>query len=573
MYPRPSSSTTIATFAALLAAVALAISVLVPTAAAQLVSAQREPDQADPGCVIDVDKVAGPSRVILGDLAFITLTVQADCERLQAPVHAVLVMDNSLDMGGTRMGHMRDAVMAFADELGLEVSSVGLVSYHGTVEVLSELTSDRDALEEATRQFFPHPGSNLLGALASADNVLDAATAESVLEVVVVLSGSLSDNEPDDLIAAARALQDDGRLLVTVAGTGNADIDTLEAMASSPAAHHVETQSSRYVSLYQEIARDASSVRVTGAEVTDRLPANMEYAWGSGVPAPRVRGDTLQWSYAVWPTDGLTITYAVEPAELGAHATNVEAAAEMRFERGGPVTRTFPVPTVVVIEPPTATPVPPTATPTAEPTRPRLPVYLPLAVNRACAQTANDLRVAVLVDTSLSTYDRTTAGGVKLEYIQIAATDFVGLLNLPRDVAAVIVFGDSATVTQPLTGDRVALEIALGRVYGHVTRGSMLAAGLAASAAELARTPGEPGAEDAVVLVSDGIDDSDAALAAAADVRRTAKIYAIGIGPDISPGLLARLAGSPDRAFVSADGADLGAIYAEVARRLTCGEP
>lgn len=534
-------------------------------------AADSRPMQADSGCVVSVDKTAAPSRLVIGDQAAITLTVSADCERLQAPIHAVLLFDNSLDMGGTRMGHMRDAVMAFADELDLAVSKVGLVSYHGTVEVLSPLTDDRDALEEATWRFFPRPGSDLLAGVTTAGTVLAAAPADDVLEVVIVLSGSLPENEPDELLLASQALQDDGVLVVTVAGTGNADMETLEAMASSPASHYVESQSSRYASLFREIARDLTSVRITGAEVTDVLPANMTYAWGSGVPAPRVRGDTLQWSYAVWPTSGVTITYAVEPQELGLHPTNVRADAILSFERGAPVSRTFPVPTVLVVEAPTSTSPPPTITPTPRPTDPPMPVYLPLAANRACGAKARASTVAVLVDTSLSMYDRTAAGGVKLEYVQLAATGFVGALDLPRDQATIVVFGDLGEVAQPLTGDRVALEIALGHVYGRVTRGSMLSEGLMASAGELARDGALVAGDAVVVLVTDGLDDHDLALAVAAEVRKNAVVYAIGIGPDISPTVLSRLAGSPDRALHSADGANLGDLYSMVAGRIACG--
>jgi uncharacterized protein YegL len=537
------------------------------------VSADKHPHEADSGCEVSVGKHAAPDRVIIGDEAAITLTIQADCQRLQAPIHAALVIDNSLDMGGVRMGHMREAVMAFADEidLGVSQSEVGLVSYHGTVEILSPLTSDREALEAATQRFFPRPGSDLLTGMTTAASVLAADGTDDVLEVVLVLSGSLSENEPEELIAASQVLQDAGALVVTVAGSGNADVETLEAMASSPASHYIESQSSRYPSLFREIARDLTSVRLTGAEITDVLPANMTYAWGSGIPAPRVRDDTLAWSYAVWPTDGVTITYVVEPQDLGRHPTNVRAEAVLHFERGAPVSKTFPVPAVEVIAAPTSTAPPPTITPTPRPTEPPRPAYLPLAMNRMCGAKALPSRVAVLVDTSLSMYDRTAAGGVKLEYVQIAATDFVGALDLPLDRATIVVFGDDGKVTQPLTGERVALEIALGRVYGQVTRGSRLSDGLVAAAGELTKDTGRAGSDLVIVLVTDGVDDHDLALAVAAEVRKSSAIYAIGIGPDVDAALLSRLAGGAHRAFHSMDGSNLGDHYADVARLIACG--
>jgi len=525
--------------------------------------------RATSGCDITVDKVASPAKVVVDSEVSITMTVRADCERLQSPVHAVLVFDNSLDMGGSRMRHMREAVMAFADALDLGDSMVGLVAYHGTVEVLTELTHDRDDLEEATRHFFPRPGSNLLAGLQTAGQVLADGHEEGVLEAVVVLSGSVSEGTPEELIAESERLQAKGVLVVTVAGTGNADVETLERMASSPASHYIESQSIRYPSLFRDIARDISTVRLTGAEVQDVVPSNMEYVWGSGIPAPRVHGDTLLWTYAVWPTDGITITFGVQPSELGHHDTNVSAEVELTFERGDPVTRVFPVPRVDVVEPPTATSPPPTVTPTAVPTTPPEALFLPLLLRSFCSAGAPS-DVILLVDTSLSMLDRTDAGGVKLEYVQIAATDFVGELGLPQNRAGLVGFGDDAAVLQQLTGDRVSLEVALGRMYGSVTRGSRLQRGFEAAAAELVGD-GALDAHWAVVLVTDGVDDSQEAIAAAEEVRMYADVFAIGIGADVPLGWLEQIAGGLDQAYLSPDGSDLGLTFDEVRRQIGCG--
>lgn len=520
-------------------------------------------------CDVRVHKEARPETVVLGDEVSITMTVQADCDRRQAPTHAVLVFDNSLDMGGSRMGHMREAVPAFADAVGLDRSKVGLVSYHGTVEVLSGLTSDRAALEEAARRFFPRPGSDLRSAVATAGQVLVDAREPGVLEAIVILSGSVSDGEPDDLIAAAEAWRRQGVLVVTVAGTGNADIDTLERMASSPAAHYIESQSVRYPSLFAEIGRDMTAVRITGADVTDELSAAMPYVWGSGIPAPRVRDGQLVWTYAVWPSDGLTITYAVEPQELGRHETSLRSEVELRFEHGAPVTQSFPVSRVQVVSPPTPTQAPPTPAPSPTPTAAPGSLYLPALSNRSCAPKPRPSHVVVLVDTGLTMWDRTEAGGVKLEYVQRAATGFVGTLRLPYDRASVVGFGDEASVLEPLTGDRVSLEVALARLYGHASRGSRLHRGLMAASAQLAGS-GVAGADPVVVFVTDGVQDDDEAVAVAADLRRHADVYGIGIGAAVSEDWLARVTGSTARAYRSMDGRDVSRYLGEVRRHIVC---
>jgi hypothetical protein len=47
-------------------------------------------------------------------------------------------------------------------------------------------------------------------------------------------------------------------------------------------------------------------------------------------------------------------------------------------------------------------------------------------------------------------------------------------------------------------------------------------------------------------------------------------LYAVGLGSDVDGDLLADLAGSGTRLFLSPDGAGLAAIYRDIARRTGC---
>lgn len=325
---------------------------------------------AQDGCRIDVGKVAAPSNVILGQEAAISLTVQARCSRLQVPLHVALVFDNSTEMGGERMNDMRSAVAAFVDELDFSVSRVGLAAYWSSVEVLSELTDNRDAVVLAGARFFPRQGSDLTKAVRAGRLMLQrgrsAAARSDYLEVMVVLSGSPNDGAAEDLLAEAQLARDEGMVLVTIAGRGTADLDTLEAIATSSSTFYVEGTGQRYPALFRQIVGDLAQVEVVGAEVVDTLPQDMTYVWGSGIPAPRTQGGDLVWRYDRWPSEGIDISYAVEPTASGCRPTNVRAWVELRFDRGEPQRYSFPVPTVCVLEPSTATPSPSaTATATA----------------------------------------------------------------------------------------------------------------------------------------------------------------------------------------------------------------
>jgi hypothetical protein len=220
------------------------------------------------------------------------------------------------------------------------------------------------ALEAASLRLFPRRGSDLASAVRSAHRLLvDARPASNGVgldasrpsEVIVVLSGSVADGPRSGVIAAASAARGDGIVIAAVAYGGSSDAPLLEEMASARALYYVEGLSSRLPGLYRQIAADIAAVRPTGAEVVDVLPDDMEYVWGSGVPAPRTRGRQLSWAYAVWPAHGITITYSVVPQVAGHRATNATAAITVTFDRGARALNVLPVPEVDVL-PPTATP-------------------------------------------------------------------------------------------------------------------------------------------------------------------------------------------------------------------------
>lgn len=346
-------------------------------------------------CTLDVDKSVDPVSVTLGGETEVRMRAILDCSAAAA-MHAVLLMDSSLDMGGARMGHVRESVDAFAASVDLEASQVALVAYAGVVDVLSPLTSDADVLASGALRLFPRRGSRLAEGLSVASTVLADARApgdDGPLEAIVVLSGSAPDESDEAVRQAARRAREDGIVVAVVAYGGNAPIALLEDVASSPDLLFVEGLSSRLPSLYASIAPELGTVGVLGAEVTDLLPENMTYVWGSGVPAPRTRGDELSWSYAGWPDGGIAIAYALEPEQTGRHAVSRGASIKVRLDRGEPIVRPFPVPEIDVRPPQTATAtVTPTPHPTALPSATRTPVdatptaqvrlWLPVAARR-----------------------------------------------------------------------------------------------------------------------------------------------------------------------------------------------
>ncbi len=337
--------------------------------------------------------------------------------------------------------------------------------------------------------------------------------------------------------------------------------------------------SSQYPAYFRAIAQDLTEVHVTGAQVQETLAASMPYVWGSGIPAPRVRGRDLSWLYATWPAEGVTITFGIQPAELGRFAVIDAGEARLGVDRGPDQVLPLPVPVIEVVAVPTATPLPPTVTPpgpTATPPpptpRPSL-LYLPSLWRLHCRPAASD--IVLLLDVSSSMTEPVAEGLIKLDAAQDAASLFVDALDLPTDHAAVVAFHHDARVVQPLSGDLGALQTALARLHGLVAPGSRLDRGLEEAAALLTDPGRRATSQPVVVLLTDGRADDDAqALTMAAGLRgRGVALYTIGLGADVDGALLAALAGEPARYFLSPDGADLAAIYLDIARRAGCAGP
>jgi len=530
------------------------------------------------GCDATVDKFVAPETIVIGQETTVTLRVRADCSDLQVPVHVALVIDNSVSMGGSRINDLRAGVAAFVGGLDFGASRVGLAVFHSRADILAELTDDPQVVIEASLAFFPRPGSDMTMGVRAGRQMLARARPlkadPDTLDVLVLLAGSTNDDGPDEVLAEAGLARDDGILVVTIAGGGGADRTTLEAMASGPLFFYTEGTSSRYPSLFEEVGANLTAVHVAGAELEDLLPANMEFVWGSGVPPPRVAGRQLRWRYDVWLPEGIDIVYAVEPQALGRHPTNESATARVSLDRGDPLELTFPVPYVNVVAPatPTATQAPETPVPT--PTVALRPVFLPYLWNGHCRPGVQRADVALVLDTSSSMLETAADGRRKLDLAQDAASQFVDALNLPLDRAAVVAFSAGTRLLQPLTGDRGALQLALAGLHGQVALGTRIDLGLEAATAELAGPGHAPGNLPVVVLLTDGRGDAAPALAAAARARAAGlTVYTIALGTDVDAALLVAIAGDPARFHASPDGADLAAIYLDIARETGCGGP
>lgn len=243
-----------------------------------------------------------------------------------------------------------------------------------------------------------------------------------------------------------------------------------------------------------------------------------------------------------------------------------------------------PSPSPTAPPPPTATPTPSqTHTPraTASPTPSLTPtpgrLYLPLALREDCVPGAQSVDVALVIDASTSMRDdRTATGRTKFAAAIEAAGDFVSLLRLPRDQAAVIVFNSDAQVVQGLTGSGPDLATALARIPDLVRQQTRIDLGIAAGHAELTGPRHNPASQPVLILLTDGLANPEPAATAVqrAGAAKAAgvTVFTIGLGRDDALNVveLAQIASRPAYYYHAPDGEDLLTIYRTIGVEIPC---
>lgn len=566
---------------------------------------------ADGGpCAFTPEKSAAPARIGLGDSVTVTLRLDGGCGPAHAATDLVLVLDSGCrSMAGGRPALLAEAGRQFVAGFGLPEDRLAVVAGtgpFGAAQLRVPLTGDRAAVRAALAGWqgqCANAGGDVADGLRVARETLTGPAARAGAgKVVVAYPVTIEDRQA--ALWEARLLWAAGiRVIVVATGPdgGESDSDADQALFAQLATRAGDYHfSARLDGLDNELAALGRTLggRVEWQQlsVEDRIPANMALDLASIQPPAEIAIDgALVWRFSGVRSGTLPpLRYRLKPAAVGDWPTNVEAAARFVDGRGYEAELTFPVPRVVVslaTATPTASPEPtptsapsatatpsatvtpsapatlrPTATLTPRATRSPRPVLLPLAFAGYCRTAVRPVDVVLVLDTSSS------MAGAKLTGAVQAARTFLALLQLPRDRAGIVVFDSSARIAGLLSGDPAGLEAALA---GLETRpGTRIDLGLDMALAELSGARARANADPVIVLLTDGRPDDTAlaaALASAATARRKGvTLFAIGLGGDVLPEVLAGIAGDPARVFLAPEAADLAAIYGEVARVIPC---
>jgi Mg-chelatase subunit ChlD len=169
--------------------------------------------------------------------------------------------------------------------------------------------------------------------------------------------------------------------------------------------------------------------------------------------------------------------------------------------------------------------------------------------------------------------EHTPTGRTKLAAAIDAARVFLDQLRFDRgDQAAIVAFNASATLLQPLTGDRAALEQALAGVQ--TAQQTCLVCAVDAGWAELGSSRHAADHAAVLVLLTDGRSNprpaSEAARRAGEAKAAGVTVFTIGLGTDVEAEALAAIASRPEWYFGAPDGEALAEIYRAIAVALPC---
>jgi hypothetical protein len=330
-------------------------------------------------------------------------------------------------------------------------------------------------------------------------------------------------------------------------------------------------------------------VTMVRALVHDELESNIRYVSGSAWPTATVTGQVIEWLFEP-PSSPITMTYEIEPLEGGTWPVSREAKVDWTDTIGRSGSQPFP-PVQVVVHAPTSTPTAtatrtptPTVTPTLEPgvtptRKPPEDLYLPVLMRqpkpKPCIPSEQTVDVAIVIDTSDSMLEESGSGRSKMSAAVESGRVLASLLKLGAggDQATVIGFNHVAYLMTPLSPDAATVLAALDALPGTQATGTKIDAAILMAGDQLTGPGRRTGNTAAMVLLTDGRHEGNAAdVTAAANQLKAAGIFihTVGLGSDVDAALLQSIASDPSFYYWSPTGEGLEDIYRRIAEVVAC---
>ncbi len=522
----------------------------------------RLPEPDPDGCRMLPDKRAAPQHLLLGQEVEVGLRVEGDCPGRYRPTDLAILIDASRSMSfDSALERAREALRDLVERIDNPDIRWALLRFESEAAIAAPMGAGPAELLTAAARIQPRGDTRLGEGMFLAAQHLSEGEADRERRLLVLTDGEYKDSLAPALDALGAADVQLDILIYPISSFDRSMAANLERVVGRPGSVRVEPGAESLAELAGQFGGYRPQPRLfESLTVHDEIPRNMRYVEDSARPPAAWDPDRrrLTWRLeSVESATGLSLGYRVEPLEPGRWPTNLAAWTEHVDGLGRAGRLDFPLPRVDVL------------------TRQDLSrrVYLPFGARRDCLRSARPVDLVLAIDSSRSMAEPAAGGGSKLEAAGRAAKGLIERLTPGRDRVAVLGFDQQLRSLIGLSGD---LERATTALDDLVARpGTRIDLGLA-GAAEILSAEGRSDATRAVILLSDGRQPGgeEAARSQAERLDAIGALrYTIALGPDADLDLLVDLAGSPTRAYRSPEAEDLAVIYAELARRVGCGEP
>jgi Mg-chelatase subunit ChlD len=568
-----------------------------PTSA-EPTSSCRDYDPAT-GRLLSARDVA-PAEIRDCERSTVSVTLRVSC--VDPPLHVMIDLDRSHSMAGQPCDDAKAASHDLLDVLDMPRNPstlVGLVTHGDRGETELSLSDSASEVRRAIgRVRCGDVPDNLANSIERSRRELlkgRSASGPDPVDVMIVLSDGGQAHQPGEAIAPAARAKADGIAVVSVCVESldfRSSCDVMKRLASSPDYYFEARRSAEFSQVFKDIGRKLRDIQLQDLVVAETLPPGIRLVPGSARPPADVdpTGSVLTWRPDVAGTDTMTYTYDVAPVMLG-DFTFAITSADYDDSAGRIGQIRVPTDTLSVREPcvapsatatdtvsPSRTPTAsaaPTGTPTATPTSEPHPLYLPIVLRERCTLDKQRADVALVIDASTSMLKDTSTGRTKLAAAVEAAGSFLERLQLDAgDEAAVVAFNTDATLLQPLTTDRGALEDALTQIQA--ARETCLFCGVDYGADELSSDRRDPDNTPVLILLTDGLSNPRPASEAVKRAREAhdagVVIYTIGLGDSLDFDALRTIASEASGFYQAPDAEDLAEIYHRIAVDIPCPE-
>ena len=336
----------------------------------------------NPACIIRPDKSIDPNVIVLGDRSWVSLRVLASCPTTTLPADIALVMDTSLSMNEEgRIVLARQAGLTFMETLNLNQDQVALVEFNDTARVLEPLGQQRYRLQKAIAQLSVRGGTDIAAAINTAQAELTGPRhVQGHAQVMILLTDGTS--APTEALAAATAAKDAGTQIFVI-GVGTAVVEDLLRQVASPGRFFYSRTGRDLTDIYLQIARLVQTTDLTNVVISDIVRPDVAIT-GAGNPPPVREGSKVTWNLDVLPLQGITVTYQIQPSQVGEYDPSQAPARLTYLDRSQNVYQlAFPTRTIRVLAPTVTTTPTATATPTRTPTTPPTQTPTPTATATA----------------------------------------------------------------------------------------------------------------------------------------------------------------------------------------------